>query len=239
MLGDFNAWFRSGLESIIPGGYTDDDLKIALNNCYKALCHNKYQKGKLACPLKLDDVGAVIISYIAYFTMEENKDRKYYFDEYSDRKDPYRKGLIALITKGAKEIRKSITEEWTNDVLSYLYWALKRGKCPKVILRPKEEAKFRERNWYIKEPYRSIIQITEMVYNLVLKVFKTAIKVIETTIDGVENALDWSLFLLRNLPFILTGGVVLIAGIQIYGIRKNGKFYGENLLTNPKLEVKI
>ena len=41
--------------------------------------NNKYQSGKLACPLKLDDVGAVIISYIAYFTMEENQDKKYYF----------------------------------------------------------------------------------------------------------------------------------------------------------------
>jgi hypothetical protein len=35
MLGDFNAWFRSGLEAVIPGGYTDKDLKEALQNCYE------------------------------------------------------------------------------------------------------------------------------------------------------------------------------------------------------------
>jgi hypothetical protein len=77
MLGDFGSWFRSGLESLLPGGYTDNDLKEALGNCYEALCYNKYQSGKLACPLKLDDVGAVIISYIAYFTMEENQESFY------------------------------------------------------------------------------------------------------------------------------------------------------------------
>jgi len=179
----------------------------------------------------LDDVGAVIISYIAYFTMDENKNRKYYFDEYSDRKDPYRKSLVALLTKGAKEIRKNITEDFTNSVLSYLYWALKRGKCPKVILRPKDEPKFKEKNWYIKEPYRSIISITEGIYNLVLNVFKTAVKVIEKTLESVDNALDMGLSLLRNLPYILSGGIILVAGVQIYGLRKNGKFYGENSQT--------
>ena len=135
MLGDFDAWFRSGLETVIPFGFTDAEFKEALNNCYTALCHNKYQKGKLGCPIKLDDVGAVIIAYIAYFTMETNKDAKYYFDEYSDRKDPYRLGLVGLISKGVKEYNKSISEDFTNDVLSYLYWAMKRGKCPKSILR--------------------------------------------------------------------------------------------------------
>jgi hypothetical protein len=33
----------------------------------------KHQVGKLKCPLKLDDMGAVIIVYIAYFTMKESK----------------------------------------------------------------------------------------------------------------------------------------------------------------------
>ena len=163
--------------------------------------------------------------------MEENKNRKYYFDEYSDRKDPYRKSLVALIAKGAQEIRKNITEDFTNSVLSYLYWALKRGKCPKVILRPKDEPKFKEKNWYIKEPYRSIISITEGIYNLVLNVFKTAVKVIEKTLESVDNALDMGLSLLRNLPYILSGGIILVAGVQIYGLRKNGKFYGENSQT--------
>ena len=86
MLNDLNAWIRNGLESIIPNGWSDNDFKEALTNCYEAICYNEHQSGKLLCPLKLDDVGAVIISYIAYFTMAENKDKKYYYDEYSDRK---------------------------------------------------------------------------------------------------------------------------------------------------------
>ena len=61
--------------------------------------------------MKLDDVGAVIISYIAYFTMEENQDKKYYYDEYSDRKDSYRKQLVGLITKGAEESAPSKTKQ--------------------------------------------------------------------------------------------------------------------------------
>ena len=226
MLNDFNSWFRSNLELILPINYTDDDLKEALANCYDALCYNKYQSNKLMCPLKLDDVGAVIISYISYFTMAENKDRKYYFDEYSDRKDGYRKSLISLITKGSQAIRKDISEEFVNDVLSYLYWSMKRKKCPKVILRPKDEPKFKEKNWYIKEPYRSIISVSERAYNLMLQIFQMGLEAIDNATKGVDNAL----FLLKNLPYILAGGVVLFAGIQVYGIRKNGKFYGEGVL---------
>jgi hypothetical protein len=231
---------------VLPGGWTDNDLKEALNNCYDALCHNKYQSGKLACPLKLDDVGAVIISYIAYFSMDENEGAKYYFDEYSDRKDPYRVGLIALITKGSQQINKSITDEFVNDVLSYLYWAIKRGKCPKVILRPKDEPKFKEKNWYINEPYRSIISMNEGIYNAMIKVFQLSKKAVKVVINGVDmvldltsNALDGvnsglkaSVWCLKNLPYILTGGVVVFAGVQIYGRRKNGRFYGEATAKN-------
>ena len=78
MLDDLNAVIRTGLENIIPFGYTDGDLKEALTNCYEAICYNKYKSGKLACPLKLDDVGAVIISYIAFFTMEKNKNHSFF-----------------------------------------------------------------------------------------------------------------------------------------------------------------
>jgi hypothetical protein len=179
MLSDFNSFFRSGLEWFLPVNFTDNDFSEALKNCYEAICFNKYQSGKLLCPLNLDDVGAVIISYIAYFTMAENKDAKYYYDEYSDRKDPYRKGLIALITKGAREYSNKITEDFCNEVLSYLYWSIKRKKCPKVILRPKEVTKFNVKNWYINEPYRSIIAMKESTYNAIIKVFKASMKAVE------------------------------------------------------------
>ena len=226
MLNDLNAWVRNGLENILPGGYTDGDLKEALLNCYEALCYNKEQSGKLFCSLKLDDVGAVIISYISFFTMAENKEKKYYYDEWTDRKDAYRKSLISLLTQGSQEYNKNITAEFVNEVLSYLYWSMKRNKCPKLILRPKDESRFRARNWYINEPYRSIISMSERIYNAMQKVFKTSIKLVENAVDGVSETLDISLFLLRNLPYILCGGVVLFSGIHIYGIRKNGRFYG-------------
>jgi hypothetical protein len=236
MLHDFNAWFRTGLETVLPFGFTDAEFKEALSNGYAALCHNKYQVGKLKCPLKLDDVGAVIIAYIAYFTMDASKDAKYYFDEYSDRKDPYRFGLVGLISKGAREYNKNISDEFTNDVLSYLYWAMKRGKCPKSILRPKDEERFKVKNWYIKEPYRTIVSMRESIYNAMLKVFEVSAQAVKVVIDGVEKVLDLTSsalnflggtisttsFLLKNLSYILTGGIVVFAGVQIYGKNKNG-----------------
>ena len=236
MLEDINAWLRNGLELILPGGYTDVDLKLSLTNCYKALCNNKYDRGILSCPLKLDDVGAVIISYIAFFVMEENKDRKYYYDEYSDRKDPYRHQLLLIITQGSQAYNKAITEEFVNEVLSYLYWSMKRKKCPKIILRPRGEGKFREKNWYIKEPYRSIVLVTDFIYNAMLKVFAVGIKLLDVVLDTINNSIDWSLFLIRNLPYILTGGVVLFAGVQIYGLKKNGRLYGVDILDRRLLQ---
>jgi hypothetical protein len=107
---------------------------------------------------------------------------------------------------------------------------MKDGRCPKVILRPKDEPRFKEKNWYINEPYRSIIVINEAAYNLMLKVFKTAVQVVETAIDTVGVGVDTTLFLVKNLPYILAGGVLLFAGLQIYGIRKNGKLYGTKII---------
>jgi len=63
-----------------------------------------------------------------------------------------------------------------------------------------------------------------------LNVFKATLNAVETAVDSVSSTLDWSLFLLRNLPYILTGGVVLLAGVQVYGIRKNGRFYGADII---------
>jgi hypothetical protein len=230
-----------GLQFWRSKSWQDNDYKMALNNCYEALCHNQHNAKPSKCPLKLDDVGAVIFAYITYFASDEmrakTKDARYYADEYSDRKDPYRVGLVALITKGAKEYNKSITEEFTNDVLRYLYWAIKRDKCPWVILHPRDEVKFRVKNWQIKEPYRSIASISENICNLMIKVFKLVMKAIEVVIDGLDSVLDLTkdtlsctAWLLKHLPYVLGGGVVLLAGIQIYSIKKNGKFYGEDLV---------
>ena len=242
MLNDFSSWFRSGLEYIMPFGFTDSEFKSALVNCYDGLCSNKYNSGRLMCPLNLDDVGAVILSYIAYFTMSEHLKSKYYYDEYSDRKDPYRIGLVGIISRGAREYNNKITDEFTNDVLSYLYWLMKDGRCPKSILRPKNEERFKDLNWYIKQPYRSIVAINERIYNLMINVFKTGAKAVEVVLDGVNSVIDLTSsaldiarntasgasFLIKNLPYILTGGIVLFSGVQIYGKRKNGKFYGED-----------
>ena len=71
MLGDFNYWFRRGLEFFAPGNFTDSEVKTALIHCYEQICEKRYNSGTLFCPLDLDDVGAVILSYIAYFTKKK------------------------------------------------------------------------------------------------------------------------------------------------------------------------
>ena len=153
--------------------------------------------------------------------------------------------LVGIITEGAKVYNKKITPEFTNEVLSCLYWSVKKNKCGKSVLRPKEVAKFKEKNWYLQEPYKSIANLNDKLYSAIVKVFKTAEKVIDKAIDTAEKVVDTglkivdtaldtasgaatgTLWAIRNLPYILTGGVVLFAGVQIYGKSKNGKFYGE------------
>ena len=90
-------------------------------------------------------------------------------------------------------------------------------------MRPKNEAKFKEKNWYINEPFRSIVGIKEGIYNAMLKVFALLKKSVEvvisgvdvvldltsTVLDGVNSGLKISVWILKNLPYILTGGVVL------------------------------
>jgi len=70
-------------------------------------------------------------------------------------------------------------------------------------LRPKDEPKFRLKNWYINEPYRSIISINESVYRAIIKVFETSAKAVKVVIDGVEKTID----LASN---ILTGASTVI-----------------------------
>jgi len=250
MLEDLNAWARMGAEYLIPFGLTDKDWVEALTLCYDGLCENKYKSGRLLCPLELDEVGGVLFSYITYFSMPENKDKRYYYDELSDRKDPYRTGLVGLISEGAREYNKNITPDFTNDVLSYLYWAMKKNKCGKSVLRPKEVAKFKEKHWYLSEPYKSVAGLNDKIYNAMIKIFRTAEKVVDkaidtankvvdvsfeianTTLDAAQVTVSGTLWAIRNLPYILTGGVVLFAGVQIYGKSRNGRFYGEATARN-------
>ena len=70
-----------------------------------------------------------------------------------------------------------------------------------------------------------------------LEVFTLALQAGEVVVDGVKtaletagNALSGASFILKNLPYILAGGVVAFAGVQIYGMKKNGKFYGEDIV---------
>ena len=46
MLGDFNYWFRRGLEFFVPGNFTDSEVKTALIHCYEQICEKRYNSGR-------------------------------------------------------------------------------------------------------------------------------------------------------------------------------------------------
>jgi hypothetical protein len=127
--------------------------------------------------------------------------------------------LVKALTKGVHEYDRSITEEHVEDVLSCLYWGAKNGNVSPLLMVPKDVAKFREPRWYITEPYNTFLSMTEAVYDLIVKVLKVAVKAVEVVISGIDAVLDLTagaltgtIWVLKNLPYILAGGAVLIAG---------------------------
>jgi hypothetical protein len=141
MVGDFNSWWRLLVEGLPFIDTTDDFYERAVRNCYSALCHNSEGSGTFGCSLNIDDVGQVLIAYISLYTKPEifSIDAKYvssggkyygYYDEYNDRFDAYRIGLVQTLAAGTG---KSV--DFVNSVLSYCYWN-SDGKVPSVSLVP-------------------------------------------------------------------------------------------------------
>ena len=229
MLGDFNSWWRTLLEGRVIDS-ADSFYVQSVTNCYKALCHNQEQSGILNCSLNIDDVGQVIIAYIGIFTKPENAGLKYYYDEYSDRYDPYRSQLITTISSSI-----GYTDNFVNSVLSYLYWGIKRSVVPKAILRPRGIDRFKSSDWYIKEPFKSLFSIRQQTIDFLKSSVSLVSKAIETGLDAISKTTTTAYWFLSNLPYIMVGGAVLLVGGQLYYRHQSGKFYGEDLLKSKLL----
>jgi hypothetical protein len=234
------------LEKLSKGDFVDNDLRDAISFIKVELCTGKYAPKGIyiasekrvvmdKCLMDSEIISSILLTYIACFSLSEHESVRYYYDEWSDRLDAYREGLLKSLTSGVNVHNSSITSEQVNDVLSSLYWGVKNGHLSVHLLCPKGVSKFKSSRWYIKEPFNTIFSITESVYNSIVKVLQILVKGVEVVIAGIDTVLDLTggvlkgtLCIVKNLPYILTGGVLLFSGVQIYGKRKNGRFYGED-----------
>jgi len=219
----------SGVLDAIQGKFSffvnDDEIREAANNCYKALCHNKYQKGTLTCPLKLADVGHIIWAYINYFVTNPDQNAKYYFDEANDRSDPYRKALVERIGQTVSK-----DADFTNDVLSYLYWKIKEGKVAKGILRPREVAKFQNPDYWYKGVIGGLFKISVEMTRFAEQVLKSAGYIVSQTSQTVADALQTVGNIVggvgRNLPLIIGLTAAGFIGFQYWKFKKTGEILG-------------
>ena len=221
----------SGITDAIQGKLSflvnDDDVAEAANNCYAAICYNKDGSSSWSCSYTFSDVGYVIWAYINYFVTNPDKTAKYYYDESNDRSDPYRKALVERI---AQTVSKS--PEFTNQVLSYLYWGIKRDKVAKGILRPREVAKFQNPDYWYKGVMGGLFKITVEMHNFAAAVLKqtgyivsnvtqTVADVMETVgniVGGVSKGIKY-------LPYILGVAAVGFVGFQVYSFKTKGEFF--------------
>ncbi|MDR0927438.1 MAG: hypothetical protein LBO69_06690 [Ignavibacteria bacterium] len=230
MLSGFGEYFNWAVDKVL--GVSDDEYFQAVENCYSALCWNKYGSGWAGCPYESNDVGRVITAYVFYFTTHPEPDHcKYYYDEFSDRSDPYRKQLVSIIAQMAS-VDKSLSPAFVNDVLSYLYWGEKRGKVAYGILKPLQCQRFKDVYWYRNGIWKVTLQITEAVISFFKKVLDAVGHIIIATgnlVNGVANGaadlLNVTGSAFSYLPYILCCGVALVAGFEVYHYRKNGKIY--------------
>jgi hypothetical protein len=197
----------------------DDDVAEAANNCYAALCYNKDQSSSWSCSYNFSDVGHVIWAYINYFVTNPDKNAKYYYDEVRDRSDPYRKALVERI---AMTINKS--PEFTNQVLSYLYWNVRRGKVAKGILRPREVAKFQNPDYWYSGVIGGLFNITTAMFEYAEKVLKKYAYVISQTTQGVTDLLDTVGKTMTYLPYIIGIAAVGFVGFKVYTFKKQSEF---------------
>ena len=210
----------AGVLDTIQGKFSflvnDEDVAEAANNCYAALCWNKEQSSTWGCSYNFSDVGHVIWAYINYFVSNPDKNAKYYYDEASDRSDPYRRELVERI---AMTVSKSA--EFTNQVLSYLYWGIKRGKVAKGILRPREVEKFQNPDYWYSGVIGGLFKITTAMYNFASEVLKKVGYVISQTTQGMTDLLETVGKTMTYLPYIIGAAAVGFVGFKIYSFKKS------------------
>ena len=193
----------------------DSDIAEAVNNAYSAICYNKDKSSGWTCKYNISDVGYVIWAYINYFTTNPDRNAKYYFDEVSDRNDPYRKELVIRISQTINQ-----NPEFTNEVLSYLYWGIKRNKVAKGILEPREVQKFHDPDYWYNGIFGGLFKITTEMYRFAEKVLKDIGYVISEAAKGMDKLFDIAGKAMNYLPYIVGIGAVGFVGFQIYKYKK-------------------
>ena len=183
---------------------------------------SKTKRHPAGCPLKLSDVGHIIWAYINYFITLPDQNAKYYFDEARDRSDPYRKKLVERI---GQTVNKD--PEFTNEVLSYLYWATKDGRIPKGILRPREVPKFRDPDYWYKGVLGGLFKISVETTRFAEQVLKSSGHIISQTKQTVADIVDTAGKLVRgvgsNIGLILGVAAVGFVGFQVWKFKKTGE----------------
>ncbi len=168
----------------------------------------------------------ILWCYIHYFTTHPEGDKaKYYYDEYSDRSDSYRKALVEKIAQMA-----STSYDFTNKVLSYMYWGIKRDKLKPYILKPRQADKFKDADYWYSGAFGGIIKFTRALCDAMAKVLEkigylltVLIDAAGNLIEGAGNTAEQVGNILKYLPWILGDGVAVFAGVQVWSIKKRGK----------------
>ncbi len=199
----------------------DEDIAIAIENCFTACLYNEKTHHLFKDSNSAQAVANVIWAYITYYVEapEEHKNLKYYYDEFADRHDPWRAKLVQNIADIAQD-----TPERTNAILSYLYWAIKRKKVSKDILRPRESKRFYKKDWWYNDSiFYHVYKFTQDMYNtltnLIKKVGYAALDIVEGVAEGAKNLGNVSFNLLKYAPYILLVG----GGGYFYLQYKNNK----------------
>jgi hypothetical protein len=119
-----------------------------------------------------------------------------------------------------------INAEFTNEVLSYLYWGIKRGKVAKGILRPREVAKFHNSDYWYKGVWGGLFKINVELTRFAEQILKKLGYVISQVSQTVADLMDLGGNFLKYLPYILGAAAAGFVGFQVYKFKKTGEFLG-------------
>lgn len=174
----------------------DTDVSEAI-----AIVHNDVCKGKIGlfseCPYQMSQVSDVLIGYMDLMINEPKL--KYYYDEYNDRTDPYRKSLVSKISAKTGQ-----TETNVQLFMNHLYWAIKDARLKNnIVLKPRDKGKSAENaRGGILGP---LVKSGEYIID-------GAGKIIAGAAEGAGSTLSTVGSILRYLPWI--AGV----GVTLYGV---------------------